>query len=129
MSAPLALETASTRALLRLARAWLYRQLRLLEEQRLDEALALGAQLEGLLGELEIREVRPAPAGSSAAALSADLAAECAALNEAILPYLLREQGLLGRELLELEVDRELSRLRVVGAALHGSAARTDNCA
>jgi hypothetical protein len=117
MSASVAFETASTRALMRLARARLFKQLRLLEEQRLDEALELGDALEALLAELEVREVRTASSGRPASDLAADLAAQCAPLNAAVLPYLLREQGLLGRELLELEVDRELSRLRSTGLA------------
>lgn len=103
---------------MRLARAWLHKQLRLLEEQRLDEALVLGDSLEALLGELELREARPAPGGLPASSPASGLAAECATLNAAILPYLLREQGLLGREILELQVDRELSRLRSAASAL-----------
>lgn len=118
MSAMVVLETASTRALMRLARAWLHKQLRLLQEQRLDEALALGDRLEVLLGELEIRETPSQPSGRPASLPPSSLAAQCAALNAAVRPYLLREQGLLGRELLELEVERELGRLR--GAALTG---------
>lgn len=94
---------------LRLVRLRLFRQYNFLRQGRLDEALDL---METFADQTHTLPDLDLIAGDSAEAIQArNLVADCRHWNDAILPFLLREQDLLAREHLETQVDRELLRL------------------
>ncbi|MBX7058945.1 MAG: hypothetical protein K1X75_12835 [Leptospirales bacterium] len=94
--------------LLRLLRARLARQFRLAQMGHLEEAAALNVSLAQSRRQLEEREGQKGAPDPREARLQE----QCQTLNLAILPLLRHEQRLLEREIVELQVERELRRLK-----------------
>lgn len=92
-------------ALLRLLRRRLFRQWRFARDGHLEEAAALADSLAATLAQLE--ELPP-----ESETLTAGIYAQCLALNQAVGDLLQRESRLLGREIVESQLERELRRLR-----------------
>ncbi len=101
------MDSAAVERFLRLLRRRLDRQLRLLREERLPEALDLEPQLQAMFDELQQLDL----ASAERSPLQATLRRQCAELTDRIQPYFQQEHRLLSREWVALQVDSELRRL------------------
>ena len=101
------MDPAAVERFLRLLRRRLDRQLRLLREERLPEALDLEPQLQAMFDEVQQLGLDQVERHS----VRDTLRRQCAELTEQIQPYFQQEQRLLSREWVALQVDSELRRL------------------
>ena len=97
--------SADATVTLRWLRRRLHRQLSLLRQERIDEALAWSPSIAENFERLRAFPRNEWPASC------ARLLRDCADLSDQIQPLLEKESRLLSREWLELEVERELARL------------------